>query len=318
MISLSIIIPAYNAGHYISNTIEKAMLIEDKIEVIVVDDGSKDNTLTLCQSLQSKYPNLKVVTQKNAGVSAARNLGLKNAQGEWVFFCDSDDWVDAVNMTHLLAIAKSNQYDMYLAAMNFVKPQPVGVVLHPVADQMFLKSEDYLSSVHFQGSSCNYLFRRQIIEENNIIFPKGVVNTEDQNFNIKYLCCSDGVYSINIPIYNYNHLNSSSASHSNKSYQWRIGPLVSALDLMSFVREHKIREDKIEWQVNRLVEYFYRDHIYGKYSSSEHQEVVNSLKKIAQDNPLVRKSYKYKMICLQPGWGMAAVKLYNRLKFGVR
>lgn len=315
MYLLTIIIPAYNAGKFIERTIQRALLVKGSVEVVVVDDGSKDDTYLICKNLQKKYDDLFVYTQPNAGVSAARNHGIRMSHGKWIFFCDSDDWVDSDNMSCLLEKTKSIDADVFLAAMNFVKPEPVGVVLHPVPDNRMIASKDYLSSIQFQCSSCNYLFKKEIIENYNIRFPEGIVNTEDQNFNIKYLLCCKNIYSINIPIYNYNHLNDTSASHSNKSFAWKVGPLESAMDLEAFMQKRQIKMAVIEWQVNRLVEYFYKDHVAGMFSLVELKEITRLLKRIGESFPMIRKSLKYKAICLQPWLGILLLKGYNKLKF---
>lgn len=107
--NLSIIIPAYNAARFIERTITEASQIVPTPEIIVVDDGSQDGTYHVCKGLQNKLSTLYVYTQKNAGVSAARNLGIKYAHGKWLFFCDSDDWVDVDGITRVLKIANEQK-----------------------------------------------------------------------------------------------------------------------------------------------------------------------------------------------------------------
>lgn len=313
---LSIIIPAYNAEKHISHTVEEILKLSNiEFEVIIINDGSKDNTLNICKELESQYPKLKVLTQSNKGVSAARNLGIQHAQGAWLFFCDSDDWIDAANMKIILNRIGKAKDIIYLMAMNFIKPQPEGTVLHPVPNDKSFTPTEFLSSLSFQGSSCNYLFPAQLIHNNNITFPEGVLNTEDQNFNIKCISCSKGIYSINLPVYNYNHLNESSASHSNKSFKWRIGPLESALNIIEFCKEKKIDIQIVSTQINRLVEYYYFSHIYGTYSTHELKYICNLLSQIAQDCPLITKSLKYRAIRLNPLIGIYLIRVYNKIRF---
>lgn len=313
---ITIIIPAYNAEKYIERTIEKVNEMRHSVEIIVVDDGSKDNTLQVCNVLKTKYSNLYVYTQFNAGVSAARNLGIEHAHGKWVFFCDSDDWIDAENLSVIVDRAEmSDGKTLFLAAMNFVKPAPAGVVLHPVPNERAFTIKEYLSSILFQGSSCNYLFPLQIIRENGIRFPVGVVNTEDQVFNIKCICCSNGVYSINTPIYNYNHLNESSASHTNRTIKWRLGPLYGAIDLLAFCVEKGVDIKIVAPQIDRLVEYYYRSHIYGNHTSDDLANIRVLLDTIAKQCSRVGNSIKYKAVRLNPCVGLQLLKLYNWIKF---
>lgn len=111
--NLSIIIPAYNAARFIERAIMEASTIVPTPEIIVVDDGSSDNTYNVCMNLQKKFSTLYVYTQKNAGVSAARNLGIQKAHGKWIYFCDSDDWVDASNLSLLVKRADSFEKIFY-------------------------------------------------------------------------------------------------------------------------------------------------------------------------------------------------------------
>lgn len=307
---LSIIIPAYNAEKYISNTINYILNSKLQAEVIIINDGSKDNTLVICKELQKQYPNLEVITQQNKGVSAARNLGIKYSHGKWLFFCDADDWIDVRGITLLLEKAEElGEEYLMMGAMNFIKPN--GTFLHAVPDDKMLNPRDYLNSNIFQGSSCNYLFSSKLVRDNNIFFPENVVNTEDSNFNIKAVCCCKSIYSLNIPIYNYNHMNIMAAHRSNVSLQWRMGPLLSAYDVLNYCKERNITVDVVSVQIDRLVEYYYRSYIYGHHTFDDLKYIRNILEKISEFCPIIAKSLKFKAIKLQPYIGLSLIRIYN-------
>lgn len=93
---LSIIIPAYNLEEYISSTLDSLLRINfsRNYEIIVVNDGSTDNTENIIKEYQKCYSQIKLITIKNSGVSRARNIGIKNAVGDYITFVDGDDLVD--------------------------------------------------------------------------------------------------------------------------------------------------------------------------------------------------------------------------------
>ena len=104
MKKISVIIAAYNAEEYLSETMDSIFLQtmdNSEYEVIVINDGSSDNTLSILNSYKKNYPNLIIIDKENGGPSSARNAGLDIAQGEYVFFFDADDlpdrfiWIDA-------------------------------------------------------------------------------------------------------------------------------------------------------------------------------------------------------------------------------
>lgn len=313
-VNLSIIIPAYNAAAYIQHTIDCVGAIGFGVEIIVVDDGSTDETYHLSCEKIAEWSNLKVITQKNAGVVSARNRGIEESHGRWIFFCDADDWVDVEGLQRLLYNAEKYGDDyLMMGAMNFVKSD--GTFLHAVPDKVMLMPRDYLHSNGFQGSSCNHLFPAKLIQEQNIRFPLGVVNTEDSNFNIKAICCCKGIYSENIPIYNYNRLNESAAHVTNKSLVWRLGPLLSSIDILEFCKEHGIDLQMVDAQIDRLVEYFYKNHIYGSFSKHDYVQIIAYLKRIGTDCPKITNSYKYKALALSPRLGMMLLRAYNKIKY---
>ena len=95
MDKISVIVPAYNAENYVSNCIESILRQSySYFELILIDDGSIDNSLNICKEYEKRDPRIKVYTQPNSGPSTARNKGLKNITGTYITFVDSDDFID--------------------------------------------------------------------------------------------------------------------------------------------------------------------------------------------------------------------------------
>ena len=95
MTLISFVIPVYNTGEYLQQCIDSIISQTWKnIEIIAVDDGSTDNSLSILEKYAQSHPNIYVFHKENGGVSSARNLGLDHIHGEYVFFVDSDDWVE--------------------------------------------------------------------------------------------------------------------------------------------------------------------------------------------------------------------------------
>ena len=94
MIKISIIVPVYNIEAYVARCLDSLVQQDLKeIEIIVVNDGSTDNSPEICKSYAKKYPNIKYISQRNQGLSAARNTGISAAKGEYIGFVDGDDFV---------------------------------------------------------------------------------------------------------------------------------------------------------------------------------------------------------------------------------
>ena len=98
---ISIIVPVFNIEEYLSKCLISLInQTYSRIEIICVNDGSSDNSLGILENFSQKDSRIKIISQKNQGLSAARNTGIANAQGEYVVFVDGDDWVD-VNMCEI-------------------------------------------------------------------------------------------------------------------------------------------------------------------------------------------------------------------------
>ena len=112
---ISIIIPVYNVENYLRQCIESILEQEyEEKEIILVDDGSTDNSGSICDEYADKYENVLVIHKENGGLSDARNVGLAKAAGEYVLFVDSDDFVEENSLSPIVEIVNANPVDVVL------------------------------------------------------------------------------------------------------------------------------------------------------------------------------------------------------------
>ena len=120
---VSIILPVYNAQNHIARCLESICAQSwQNIEVIVLNDGSKDQSLPVCEAFRAKDERIVLVDKANSGVSDTRNLGLKLASGKYVQFVDSDDYIDPDFTEHLVTAAEQNNADLVIAPYKMVIP----------------------------------------------------------------------------------------------------------------------------------------------------------------------------------------------------
>ncbi|MBQ7593277.1 MAG: glycosyltransferase family 2 protein [Synergistaceae bacterium] len=207
---VSIIIPAYNRGKYIHRAIESSLRqTYTNIEIIIIDDGSKDNTFEIAKIYEAKDKRVKVFHQDNAGVSAARNYGIREAQGDYITFLDSDDWLEDNAVKFLLD--KQLQYSdkLIIASNREVFMRGDGTMYYyqrrdeESRQQIFSNIEETLQNwrnLHL-ASSCYKIFQMSIIRSHNLKFKEGINNHEDGLFVFEYLHYVNGVYYENQQIY---------------------------------------------------------------------------------------------------------------------
>lgn len=214
MVEISIIIPVYNSEKTIRNCIESALKQNLKsFEVIVVNDGSNDSTPKILE----EYNNNSFVTvyhQTNKGVSAARNLALSYARGEYVFFLDSDDILDEGMLEKMYRFAKINEID--LLSCWHKEPDTTQYGGNENRSTSFIARTKEEIGNHFVDifprSVCAKLFLRRRIEENNIAFSTEMSLGEDMSFVYQYLMVSRSIAVIDGLYYNIQNVNPQSLS----------------------------------------------------------------------------------------------------------
>ena len=188
---LSIIIPAYNAGKYLEHCVgscEEQNIPQDEFEIIVVNDGSKDNTWEVAENLANKYSNVKVFSKQNGGSSSARNLGLDNAKGDYITFVDSDDYLLDGKLGPVLSITEKNKLDMCIFNLKVMSSDGSFVITkNPLERGKIFNSEDAFIEGYQVGSACGKLYLREMLESNNIRFRTDIVFGEDSYFSFQVL-----------------------------------------------------------------------------------------------------------------------------------
>lgn len=188
-IKVSVIIPVYNCEKYIGECIESLVSQTLKeCEFIFVNDGSSDKSKDIIEGYAKNDSRIKIINQKNGGVSVARNTGLKSAVGEYIGFVDGDDYIECDYYEKLYDVAIENDCDVVMcdwkSESNFLNlPFENNIVL----DKKYIKKNIYPYFIQYEGmnSVWNKIFRNKLIKKNNIEFPKGKRIGEDAIFNIK-------------------------------------------------------------------------------------------------------------------------------------
>jgi len=207
---LSIIMTAYNVADYISSTIDSVIAQSNQdFDLIIVDDCSTDQTQKIIRSYERDYDWISVIChEENMGVSAARNTGLANADGELITFIDSDDWVESDYVEHFIDVFDNHDVDMVTCGFfnenengkvkNKTNKHAVSIVGRDEVVKQMIKMTGTV-----MGYTWNKAYIRSIIVKNKLSFQTDLDLMEDQVFNVEYATVARKFYLDNKPLYHY-------------------------------------------------------------------------------------------------------------------
>ena len=208
MLKLSIIVPVYNTSAYLHKCVTSLIRqTEPDIEIILVDDGSEDSSLSICKEFAIQDNRIKVISKSNGGVSSARNLGLEAAGGVYVTFVDSDDYVDECMYENLLAkvfddidivisgiIAEYKSKSVPHSVPDYIKDSYADESIKQEFIPFFLYYGKNIAKRPLMGSACRMLFRRSLLQNSQIRFSEKIKFCEDLLFCINALSVSKKVH----------------------------------------------------------------------------------------------------------------------------
>lgn len=220
---ISIIIPAYNTEKYVYKCLTSVLsqdLSEEEFEIILVDDGSSDNTSKLACDILAEKKNKKIIFQSNQRQGAARNNALKVAKGEYIWFVDSDDYVEEYVLRELYEVASENKLDVLFFHDNKIGAD--GKVIQQIHKYL---SKKYYEKIHFgreliserciNMGPCYNLIKKELLEKYSLKFIEGVLY-EDNEFMLRLYYYAERVLYLKKNIY-YTRINPNSSTRSLNS-----------------------------------------------------------------------------------------------------
>lgn len=305
MPKISIIVPVYNVEKYLDRCVQSLLnqTLKD-IEIILVDDGSPDNCPQLCEAYAKQDSRIMVVHKQNAGLGMACNSGLKVANGEYVAFCDSDDWVDAEMYETMYNSAHYDDIDILFTGLKRVdgSGKILGYLPHPKKQIILCQDEckslayDMIASSPFerfdrgiQVSAKTVLYRRRMLISNSLSFvSEREYPSEDLIFNISALTCAQKV--MVMPMYFYNYfVNDNSITATIKPHHFE-KMMKSAHILQKLLGE----TETVSQRIGRFV--IGESRMYSKQiiqSSLSGKEKKRMIKNLSRNNDLINNVNNY-------------------------
>ncbi|OCS87057.1 glycosyltransferase family 2 protein [Caryophanon latum] len=291
---ISVIIPIYNVADYLEICLQSILNQNFKdFEVILVNDGSEDDSLKICEKYIDLDNRMKLINQSNKGVSTARNNGMKQAHGEYLVFIDPDDWIESSMLEKLYNKVTKLNLNIVLCAYSeifngnrkIISLETSNDLLESAAilDELIgpmISSENLDSNITpVMGSACRAIYKKSFLESESICFDSSLPLMEDLCFMIQILSNVNQVGVINEPLYNYVN-RESSASIKYRANMYDIQKKVYS----------KI-EDLISVHINGKIE----EYLNNRYITIR---IVSIINEVSNPNGTFKETLKYiKKIC---------------------
>lgn len=291
---ISFVIPVYNAEKFIEKCVDSIIdqpIKNDQIEIILVNDGSKDKTEEICKALSKKHSCLRLFSNNNHGPGYTRNYGLEKAIGKYIWFIDADDYLSP-NVLPKVITELVNDFDLYITSFRHVTPE------NKLIKQTVFKNETFSTiSLLKQNYFVNFvwckLIKKQILEDNNIRFREDVRGPEDFDFSFKLLSKIDKVRVVSTMTYNYIEQPNSLMTLRTEGHMQKLAN--DSIEVGNGLRKFMINEIKTPSQ-KEAFESWLSNYLYGllfslyRYKHYKPKFVVSALKELR-----INKNYPIKI-----------------------
>lgn len=230
---ISVVMPIYNAEKFLRKSIDS--ILEQSysdFELILIDDGSTDNSMNIAMYYEDNDNRVKVFSQSNQGASAARNLGLKNAGGDYLIFIDADDYVESELFADFKKIIESENVDLIISPpfsdYYDSKNKITMSVKRDLVEKRIEGNKEIANEVIylFENEVINApyckLFKLDLIRLHNLLMPTNIHLQEDLFFNVKYLEVVNSAFITNNAYYHYNHFQIESVTSKYYNNKWEM------------------------------------------------------------------------------------------------
>ncbi len=286
---ISIIIPVYNLSKYLEKSFDSIIkqTIFEKLEIIIVNDGSTDNSREICQKYVNKYHNFILIDKENGGVSSARNLGINNAHSKYICFFDGDDTLAENCYERLLNMIENNNADIAITDFAVVHDDEIVIKKRNNFKKIYTNKEeiikDFLSGKNIGINIFDKIYKKSIIGK--VKFIEGKAIGEDMYFNYEVLKNVNTLYidTTEIGYYYYKHQGSAMNSNFSKKYfdtlqlsEMICEDLNENRKLKDYAEAHKIHETCkfLEYMILNNAGEEYKE-IFSKYLKQIHKYNIN-------------------------------------------
>lgn len=234
--TVSIVVPVYNSEQYINRCID-SLLCQDypNIEIVIVDDGSIDNSLNICKQYEAKNKNIRVFHFDNGGLSFARNQGIKKSSGEYIMFVDSDDSISNNLVSSLYNALINSDSDVSSTSITYI-PGPV-----IETSKCILNTKEYIKKVFYKDGVGDYsvakLYKRKLFD--NVKFKEGIIGEDFDIFYRLFIQTSKIVLTNESTYYYYQNMGSISIGKFNPKIFYRIK---ICNELNTIVKDNEIKK----------------------------------------------------------------------------
>lgn len=270
---ITVVIPVYNTEKYLdkclSSVVNQTFL---DIKVIIVNDGSTDNSLEICKKYALKDSRITLINKANEGVSVARNIGIELAEGEWIYFLDSDDFLDLDTFEYLMKEVFSSNADIIQFGLRSYSNSTLIREKKPSSKKEYQNLKKFIHENELKPvSACLHFFNLKVIKQNNILFNTNLKHGEDMLFVYSMYCHAQKVLVLDKVFYN-QVLSLNSASRKPIKIKVLFDSLLFLSELTKYVKENKLEgefnqelknlskrifilplllEDKSEFEINK-------------------------------------------------------------------
>lgn len=246
MLLLSYIVPVFNSSKYLGKCLDSIMnqgLQDDQYEIVLIDDGSTDNSLDICHGYQEKFSFIKVISQENSGVASARNAGLAKAEGKFICFVDSDDYLTSNSISAILDEVGARNAQLIRFWMIILEEGEGEPPYQKGTTNFEGNAFKYVERFGFDTFCVSFLYDRQWLLESKIQFEPFKM-AEDYLFISKLLLLDPSVISTTYRTYNYvKHSSSTTGDRSPEHAKICARDLFSVVDsLMTYSEKLTIDE----------------------------------------------------------------------------
>ena len=290
-IKISVILPVYNTEKYLEEALDSILnqTMIDDIEVLMLDDGSSDDSRYIIEKYALDYENFHAFHNENMGQGRERNFGMKHAKGEYIHFMDADDYILPDTYEKLYGIAKSDNYDFVMGracrfTMNSNWNESLYSTIYKDIGDFIPTSIKQTNSLVYNTTCWDKLIKRDFILKNDIRFPDENIIAEDVPFMMEMHDCADKIGMINENVYYWRYRSDLSSDTQQKDIH-KFKDRIMSLNILNDYLESNNVENEIKetayykWLTHDLKIYFNR---FAEYSPEDVSYMIDEINKVTE------------------------------------